>query len=138
MKKIRVIVLGLALGLSALVINPAPSTASVDSSVSVESVERPTHNPDNLAAFTCAVNRPDPAGPMDFRNGTLAHSHENVDKRVTDPLGGTQITWYDCEVYNNPGLDGCVYAALYVNANRNDTTADYGIVTPALNVSCFS
>lgn len=114
---------------------PGVSNASVERPVTVE---RPMHNETSLSLFTCAVNRPDPAGPLDFRSGTVNHSHENVDKRVTDPLGGTQITWYDCEVYNNPGLDGCVYAAVYINANRNDTSADYGIVTPALNVSCFS
>ena len=135
MKKIKLLILGVALSASSLLITPATSNASPDAPTSVE---MPTHNETTLSLFTCAVDRPDPSGPLDFRSGTVNHSHENVAKRVTDPLGGTQITWYDCEVYNNPGLDGCVYAALYINADRNDSGADYGIVTPALNVSCFS
>jgi hypothetical protein len=135
-KKILLILAGLMLATVSL--GPAPASSTPERPANLESVERPTHNPDNLAAFTCAVNRPDPAGPMDFRSGTVNHSHENVDKRVTDPLGGTQITWYDCEVFNNPGLDGCNYAALYINADRNDTGVDFGILTPALNVSCFN
>jgi hypothetical protein len=109
-----VLALGLLAGAGAA--TPTPTAATVDA---------PVHNETNLSFFSCAATRP--AG---FTSGTVNHSHRIAAHSVTG-----HIDAFDCEVFNNPGLDGAVWRTYYI---YDDVPGggDRGIIGP-LNVTTF-
>ena len=117
----------LALGMG---FTPTPSAASVDTPAGVESVARPSHNETTLSLFSCAVGR----GGTGHPNMTINHSHRIAAQSTTE-LGQPAIDAFDCEGYDHPGLDGCVFRMLYVYGNKPDGN-DLGIIGP-VNVTCF-
>lgn len=129
MKKLRILLAAalLALGIS----YSQPASASVDAPTSVESVERPAHNPDFLAFWSCAVARPDPPGSTTPGQLTVNHSHH-----IPANSNPGHWDWFDCEVYRDPGINGCVYATYYIHDDNPSTGQDYGVFGP-FNVTCF-
>lgn len=115
-----VLALGLVAGAGAA--TPTPTAATVDAPASVDA---PMHNETNLSFFTCAVTR-----PSGFTSGTVNHSHRIAAHSVTG-----HIDAFDCEVFNNPGLDGAVWRAYYIYDDV-DGGGDKGIIGP-LNVTRF-
>jgi len=108
--------IALAAGLALAVTAAVPATATVDA---------PTDNQTNLSFFSCAATR-----PSGFTSGTVNHSHRIAAESVTG-----HIDAFDCEVYNNPGLDGAVWRTYYIYDNV-DGGGDKGIIGP-LNVTRF-
>jgi hypothetical protein len=115
-----------AVALLALGLGLTPAAASVDAPASVESVDRPAHNETTLSLFSCAVGRSGTGHP----NMTINHSH----RIAADSITG-KIDAFDCEGYDNPGLDGCVFRMYYHYGNKLDGT-DLGIVGPT-DITCF-
>lgn len=104
-------------------VDAAPDTATT--------VEAPAHNPDFLAFWSCAVARPDPPGLTTPGQLTVNHSHY-----VADKSSPGHYDWFDCEVYRDPGINGCVYATYYIHDDNPSTGQDYGVFGP-FNVTCF-
>jgi hypothetical protein len=132
MRKLKVLLSAVLLVGLGLVVTPTTSVgAAPDAPIGVESVERPAHNPDNLALFSCAVRRPNTGHP----DLTINHSHKNDAASTVDIFGQPAITAFDCEGYENPGLDGCLFRVYYVHENKLNGS-DLGILE-AVNITCF-
>lgn len=109
----RTLIAAAALALGAGFLTPAANAA-------------PTHNETTLSLFSCAATRSGTGHP----NMTINHSHRIAADSVTG-----HIDAFDCEGFDNPGLDGCVWRVYYVYDNKLNGS-DLGILEP-VNITCF-
>lgn len=91
------------------------------------STDAPTHNETALSLFSCAATR----GGTGHPNMTVNHSH-----RIASKSSDGHYDWFDCEGYDHPGLDGCVWATYYIYDINPSTGQPYGIFGP-FNITCF-
>lgn len=109
-----------------LAILAVPLLALLVASPTAAAPQAPTHNETTLSLFSCAATRSGTGhGSM-----TVNHSHRIAAESVTG-----HIDAFDCEGYDHPGLDGCVWRTYYIYDNKLDGS-DLGIVGPT-NITCF-
>lgn len=130
-KRIITMLVGAALlCTSPIGISATPADAAPDAPVSVQAPDAPTHNETTLSLFSCAATR----SGTGHANMTVNHSHRIAAESVSN-IFGPRIDAFDCEGYDNPGLDGCVWRTYYVYDNKLNGS-DLGIVGP-VSITCF-